>query len=342
MRRPNGYGSISKLSGKRRKPFIVRVHDGWNDNGTAKKKIIGYFTTQAEASKALAEYNADPYDINIAKITLKEVFEKWGEDKFPNINEKSVKNYHCAFQRCKDIENMPMRELKMRHLQAPIKALTQAGLYSTGRKLKSLLNQLYKYAMRNDICDKNYAALLETDGIMQTKMIKKPFTQEEINRLFASQLPYAGIILILIYTGFRVGELLNIKSSDVNTEDWYIRGGSKTAAGINRLVPIHPKVRLYVQQWLDKGNEYLISTASGEQMTYSNFRKHYFIRTMELLDMEHTIHETRHTFATLLNNANANKTSITKLIGHSNFMTTEKIYTHKDIGELRKAIELIE
>jgi site-specific recombinase XerD len=37
----------------------------------------------------------------------------------------------------------------------------------------------------------------------------------------------------------------------------------------------------------------------------------------------------------------ANSTSIKKLIGHSNFITTEKIYTHKDIKELRKVVNLI-
>ena len=56
---------------------------------------------------------------------------------------------------------------------------------------------------------------------------------------------------------------------------------------------------------------------------------------------KHTIHDTRHTFATMLNNADANSTSIIKLIGHSDFSTTEEIYTHKDIEELRKAINLL-
>ena len=57
--------------------------------------------------------------------------------------------------------------------------------------------------------------------------------------------------------------------------------------------------------------------------------------------MNHMPHDCRHTFATLLNNAEANATSIKKLIGHSSFITTEKIYTHKDKEELRKAIDLI-
>ena len=55
----------------------------------------------------------------------------------------------------------------------------------------------------------------------------------------------------------------------------------------------------------------------------------------------HTLHDTRHTFATLLSNVDVNPASIKKLVGHRHYLTTEKIYTHKSIEELRKAIEKI-
>lgn len=57
--------------------------------------------------------------------------------------------------------------------------------------------------------------------------------------------------------------------------------------------------------------------------------------------MDHKPHDCRHTTATLLNNAGANPTSIKKILGHSSYITTEKIYTHKDIKELQKAMSLI-
>lgn len=57
--------------------------------------------------------------------------------------------------------------------------------------------------------------------------------------------------------------------------------------------------------------------------------------------MKHRPHDCRHTFAILLSNANANATTIKKMIGHESYATTEKIYTHKDIEELRKNVELI-
>lgn len=76
-------------------------------------------------------------------------------------------------------------------------------------------------------------------------------------------------------------------------------------------------------------------------MKYDNYYRERWQPIMNKLGMNHKPHDCRHTFATLLNNADANQTSIKKLIGHSSFLTTEKIYTHKDIEELRKAINLL-
>lgn len=79
MKLPNGYDSISKLSGNRRKPWRVRKTDGWeivNDKLKQKYVNIGCYETKTLALQALAEYNKDPYDLRTAVITLEEVYEK--------------------------------------------------------------------------------------------------------------------------------------------------------------------------------------------------------------------------------------------------------------------------
>ena len=68
MKLPNGYGSVKKLSGKRRKPWIVEKTVGWDadlQTGKIKQKriIIGYFPTKKEGLEALASFNANPYDL---------------------------------------------------------------------------------------------------------------------------------------------------------------------------------------------------------------------------------------------------------------------------------------
>ena len=51
MRKPNGYGSVKKLTGNRRRPFVFLV----SRNG--KQKPLAYFATQTEAEIYAADYN---------------------------------------------------------------------------------------------------------------------------------------------------------------------------------------------------------------------------------------------------------------------------------------------
>ena len=80
MKLPNGYGSVTKLSRNRRKPYLARVTLGWIINKETGKAVqnrvtIGTFKTKKEALQALAEYGANPYDIQNNNMTLAELYE---------------------------------------------------------------------------------------------------------------------------------------------------------------------------------------------------------------------------------------------------------------------------
>lgn len=65
MRKPNGYGSVYKLSGKRRKPWCVRITEGWDidlQSGKViqKRKVVGTYATKEEAENSLEDYTNHP------------------------------------------------------------------------------------------------------------------------------------------------------------------------------------------------------------------------------------------------------------------------------------------
>lgn len=73
MKLPNGFGTVYKLSGNRRNPYVAKKTKGWEiDPKTGKSKqlytVVGYYPTRKEALTALAEFNANPYDVNAAKV----------------------------------------------------------------------------------------------------------------------------------------------------------------------------------------------------------------------------------------------------------------------------------
>ena len=157
---------------------------------------------------------------------------------------------------------------------------------------------------------------------------------EDINRLWtaAGSVPYVDTILIMIYSGWRIGELLTLE--EINLKEGYFRGGIKTRASKHRLVPIHPKIADMVK---------IRSQSGWINISYQAYMKEFNkALTAAGVTDKHTPHDCRHTFATLLNNAGANPVSVKRLLGHSSGGDiTEKIYTHKDIEQLRIAIEKI-
>ena len=71
MRRENGYGSVYKLSGNRRKPWIARVTIEYDEQtGKQTYETIGYFKTEVDAEFALNEYlRSNEYGSNVYFIT---------------------------------------------------------------------------------------------------------------------------------------------------------------------------------------------------------------------------------------------------------------------------------
>ena len=100
MRNPNGFGTVARLSGNRRRPFIIKKVVGWNNKGHPIYDIVGYAATREEGLMILSEYNRDPWDVDRAKITMKELFEFWKEKKAPKLGESNRSSLCSAFKHC--------------------------------------------------------------------------------------------------------------------------------------------------------------------------------------------------------------------------------------------------
>jgi len=122
-------------------------------------------------------------------------------------------------------------------------------------------------------------------------------------------------------------------------------GGIKTAAGKNRIVPIHSGIQGLVLHYYNVDNKFYLAAETKKNTHISN-RTYYnfFQEVMQQCEIteKHTPHDCRHTFTSLLDSAGANDVCVDRLVGHASKTLTKKTYTHKDIEELRHAIELIQ
>lgn len=117
MRLPNGYGSITKLSGKRRKPFMVRITTGYDNEGKQLMSVLGYYTTRNEALAMLAEYNKNPYNPIARKTTFKEIYESFCNEKYISKDIKIPHAYTSSFAWCTPVHYMAFPDIKLSAMQ---------------------------------------------------------------------------------------------------------------------------------------------------------------------------------------------------------------------------------
>lgn len=332
MRNPNGYGTVAKLSGNRRRPYIVKKTVGWNEKGQPIYDIIGYAETREAGNILLAEYNRNPWDVDRAKITLEQLFALWKEKKMPKLGKSNQKSLRMAYRYCCPLGKHPYRQIRSYQMQETIDHCGKS--YATQAAIKNLWGHLDRFALEMDIISRCYSELLTSATAPDTSRL--PFTREEIRILWEHQgEPWVDTVLILIYSGWRISEFLGLKREDIDLQAGTMKGGVKTKAGKNRIVPIHPKIRPLVEARLADGGTHLIRCAEWQ------YRNHW-AEVMKRLKMTHTPHECRHTFETLLDSAGGNRKCIDLLMGHTSKDTGNRVYNHKTLDELRATIELME
>lgn len=342
MKNPNGYGTVYKLSGERRKPWIARVPNGVDTKKRRRLyKTIGYYASRPEAMIALAEYNKSPYDIDAEKITFAEVYEKWSAEKFPTISVPNVRGYKKSFKDSAPLYDMKFADIRFEHLDG---VMNDCGQNRPMRlRLRLLWRQMFKYAMERDLVQKDYSEYVTVGKNERTGSIHKPFTKEEIKLLFENvgKIPFVETVLIMIYTGLRIGELLDIKSENVHIKERYMRGGLKTAAGIDRVIPLNKKIVPFVQQWLDRNTNYLIQPDHKKKTTYYAYNSQGWDIIMSKLKFDHLPHDCRHTFATWADEVGMDKLCVKLIMGHASTDITERVYTHKRIQQLIEAVDML-
>lgn len=352
MKLPNGYGSVYKLSGKRRKPFVAKKTIGWEivDEESGKKRqlyrTIGYYEDRVQAIEALAQFNKSPYGIDADTVTFEEIYDRWTAEHFQKISNSNIQGYKAAWNLCEKIKDMRFVDVKLIHLQMIV---DESGKnHPTLKKLKVMLGLMYKYAIIHEVVsrDRNMVEYVDISKAGNPNAYdRQPFLRVNIDRLWQiyQSNEYYTVILMLIYCGCRISEFLNLKKEDVFLEERYFNViESKTEAGV-RPVPIAKKVLPFFKAWCNKNDcEYLISTPDGEHFLYRNYYDSYWKPLVAAIDLSsHTPHDTRHTCVSLLTAAGVDERLIQRIVGHKGQGVTQVVYTHWEIEDLINAIDKI-
>lgn len=261
-----------------------------------------------------------------------------------NYSDYTIKNYQLDltdFFKYVDKSNIDFLSIENIHVRGYLKYLDTCNLKnSTISRRISALRTFYNYLLEKGFVKSNI--FLNVKNPKLEKKLPNYLNYTEIEELLASidtrtdeGLERRLLIEMFYSTGCRVGEMVNVKISDIDFYNKTIKVMGKGSK--ERIVYYGDYASKYLEDYLKNKDKkgYLFTNKRGEKLTIEeveyivrDIMKHISIKTHV------TPHTLRHTFATHLLNNGADIRTVQELLGHANLSTTG-IYTHVSSDRLK-------
>lgn len=388
MRNSNREGSIyySKSKGS----YIGDIH--WTDkNGKVNRKVF----SSKDKNTVIEKMEAFKRELKISDGQLDNgeiTFEIFSESLMKTVFKERLKP-SALLRKRQSLEHqvypyigyIPINEISVHDVQSMINALSETDLsYSTIKKAYEAVNSVMKvYRVRT------LTALNPCEGVLLPKRKEKEisdikyFNEEEVKlieneatRKFSNgrdvyRLGYS--IILLMYTGMRVGEMLALTWDDIDFENKTITVNKNAVAATEdgerkmnvqdstktkkstRIIPMTSKAMealRYIKN-ITGDNDYVISSKNNKLIHPENINRmfHSILVNVGIMkpkverredDVSYGVHTLRHTFASLLFKNNCEIKVISEILGHADTKITENIYIHLSQEQKKRAIENID
>jgi integrase len=333
-KRGNGEGNAYK----RGNTWTVRVSQPSTTDENGKlhrhRPTKGGFKTKGEALAYAETLKNGP--LSVPDVSMEKVFTEWSKGYSARVGASTMAGYKAAMKHYSEISSRAIKTIRPAELQAQINDCKKGK--RTKQLMKVVAGLIWKFAMDNDMVERDITRNLYTGN--DPTETRAPFTDLELKRIrnAVGTEPYAEYVLALCYTGFRPGELLELKKSAYNKKGKYLIGGGKTEAGTDRIVTIPPAIADIITQRAEADGEMLFPNLStGKQMTHEYFRKYCFDPLMAKLGITGKVpYSCRHTYSNLLKNAPGDTGDKARLMGHADYTFTQEKYQSSTVKDLKK------
>lgn len=362
-KRENGSGTIIKRKYKHSTKYVAygpaKYDTDESGNVVLLRDKIGTFLTPKDAREAITAYLKHPS--SKFAYTVRQLYEEWASTPaFTDLDKSTRTNWTTCWQKICDCTAVSMPDMLMRDMNVGLirdildyysheRYITDAEgktisipplSKSYVTKLKALLTQLCTYAMEYHIIDTNYASLAKLPKMEAGK--RRPLTDLEFAKLVKNWKTATGgdACLVLCYTGLRVSELCQMTKFSYDPTEKVLRGGLKTDAGKDRVVPVHPNILPIIERWYASSTGPLYPRPDGKPYNKDTFSKGVWKPCMESLGLpdDLTPHSARHTFGTRMSAAGARPEDIQRIMGHTDYSMTANVYINQDETSLKEAV----
>lgn len=338
--------------------YQFRVYLGM-EHGKEKYVKRSGFPTKGKARAALLQLQLEIEEEKESgkKITISDLSKLWLDEYYPTVQESTyiktnglIKNHILP-----SIGDRYVSEITPLQMQELVNTWNMKLIY--GRKLKGLMNNLFKYAIRHGYIDNNPVASVVNTKRKRTQEKVDFYDKEELKEF----LGYAGeqnnleqllFFRLLAFAGLRKQEALALEWGDIDGNTLSVnkaitRGFGGEQIGLpktdssKRLISLDQTTVSIFEQYKELSNNttYLFESRAGKPHPTTIARKWNLsiLKNKSLRPI--TIHQFRHTHASLCFEAGMTLKQVQYRLGHSDMKTTMNIYTHitkqakDDIGE---------
>ena len=367
---------------KKNNSYYFCIEAGKDKTGKRQRVIRGGFKTKKEAQQIAAELETQIYNgafiINQKQITLHEfMWHHWLEYHKSFVKPSTMLSVQTHLKRIDRFfgEKIKLKDITPYKCSQFTRALLQYGIKrNIASQTFIYLKMIFKYAIQvekllsNNPCD-NIAlpkyTIAQKEQLKQNKKEKLLFLEKDVLKNFLATaaadeqaFPYYIVLLIMTYTGMRIGEVLALQWEDVDLDNKiihvkhtlfrnggeYVVQSAKTATSIRDVILSDSLVKQlkeyrqtyllfkiqHADEWVRNKYDFVITSRIkyGEPLHATTINA-WLNKIAKIIDIGHVhAHLFRHTHVSLLAEAGVSLPAIRERLGHSHDKITEDIYLH--------------
>lgn len=263
-------------------------------------------------------------------------------------SDNTIKSYNIDLKNFFDYLEKNIKEVNTEDIYEYIEYLKGKYVYNTVIRKVSCIKSLFKFCYMEKLIDKDPSNKIK--NLNKEKRLPEILTLEEIKKIINSfdhtpeNRRNQMICKMLIATGARISEILNLEIKNVeNTDFEFVKVFGKGSK--YRYIPIYPELENELKEYINVYRSQLESSV-GSFLLFPGIRRENFWKVLNKhalnVGIEKKIHPHlfRHSTATLLLENGADIRMVQEILGHASIKTTE-IYTHVEKSTLKKIYESV-
>lgn len=350
--------SIIKVPSKKaKKGYTYKVTFKYKENDITKTYSKSGFIVKKDAqeheSMVKAQINQDGYLKKVCNDSLNKVFNDWLKVDSGLYALNTINLYKRIYNKYiySTIGKEKIISLKYKDIQAFINESNVS--YDNCVAIKKVLNNVFKYAIKNEYIETNPIAYIEITKTKEKKEINNYLSLEEYNMIIEKLNHgsfYARALSIAIsigyHTGLRISEIFALNKSDIDfindtitvnkqlleregkNKDLKIKTKLKTSSS-NSVLPLVPTLKEILIEWFDiNPYEKVVCNEEGYYLNPVSAQARVKKIASDLGIQGFHFHMLRHTLITNLYKSGVDVKTTQELARHSNINTTLNVYTH--------------